>query len=242
MRLTLPSILLACTSFTTLAGDGHWEYTGKHGTAHWGEEFALCGNGVNQSPIDISASKTIEADLPSLVINYQESNAISINNGHTIQANIKGNSTFTNDAGTFNLLQFHFHAPSENTINGKHFPLEVHFVHADQDSRLAVIGVMFEEGKKNTELEKIWSDMPESKQSKEQLINALSAAKLLPKEKSYYRFNGSLTTPPCTEGVRWFVLKDTIEASKAQIDKFSKVMGTNTNRPTQPINARIVLQ
>lgn len=242
MKRALTALLLTGISLTSFAGDGHWGYEGKNGPEHWGEEFALCASGVNQSPIDIFSTNAIQADLPPLVIDYHKSTASEINNGHTIQANISGNNTFTNDAGTFNLLQFHFHAPSENTINGKHFPLEAHFVHADKDNRLAVIGVMFEQGKENTELKKIWDNMPESEQSKAHLIEALSTAKLLPKEKSYYRFNGSLTTPPCTEGVRWFVLKNTIEASQAQIDKFHNVMGTDTNRPIQPINARIVLK
>ena len=138
--------------------------------------------------------------------------------------------------------QFHFHSPSENTINGQYYPLEAHFVHADQDGRLAVIGVMFELGEENSELAKLWKNMPEDSHSQATLLKELSALNLMPKEKSYYRFNGSLTTPPCTEGVRWFVLKDTIKASKAQINKFRTVMGTDTNRPVQPINARVILQ
>ncbi|TWX64775.1 carbonic anhydrase family protein [Colwellia demingiae] len=212
---------------------------------YWGDlssEYALCSSGVNQSPVNIVTDNVIEADLPPLVLNPHISEIDMVNNGHTIQANIKGNNTFTNDAGSFNLLQFHFHAPSEHTIDSKSFPLEVHFVHADQDARLAVIGVMFEVGKSNPELAQMWKDMPEANQSKKMLINALTKVKLLPEKKSYYRLNGSLTTPPCTEGVRWFILKDTIEASQEQIDKFHNVIGTDTNRPTQPINARVILQ
>ena len=240
--LLFASLLPIITS-TVMASETAWKYEGKQGSEHWAElseKFGLCATGVNQSPINITS--VIEANLPPLVTNYHKSQVSEINNGHTVQANIKGNNTFTNDDGTFDLLQFHFHAPSENIIEGKSFPLEAHFVHADQNGRLAVIGVMFELGKENSELAKLWTNMPETSHSKTTLIKELSALNLLPKEKSYYRFNGSLTTPPCTEGVRWFVLKDTIEASQAQIDKFRNVMGTDTNRPVQPINARVILQ
>jgi carbonic anhydrase len=245
MKLKLAHLLLASMPFTAMAADQVWDYTGDNGAAHWGElssEYALCSSGVNQSPINIVTSSVIEAELPPLVLNRHINEIDMVNNGHTIQANIKGNNIFTNDDGTFNLLQFHFHSPSEHTIDSKSFPLEVHFVHADQDGRLAVIGVLFEVGESNPELVQMWEEMPTAHQSKSLLINALTKVKLLPKEKSYYRLNGSLTTPPCTEGVRWFILKDTIEASQEQIDKFHDVIGTDTNRPTQPINARVVLQ
>lgn len=243
MTLLLFTSLFSVAASSAIASETVWKYEGKQGSAHWAElseKFGLCATGVNQSPINITS--VIEADLPPLIVNYHSSQVSEDNNGHTIQANIKGNNTFTNDAGTFDLLQFHFHAPSENTIKGKPFPLEAHFVHSDQNGRLAVIGVMFELGKENSELKKLWDKMPETSHSKDTLIKELSAIKLLPEEKSYYRFNGSLTTPPCTEGVRWFVLKDTVEASQYQIDKFRQVMGTDTNRPLQPINARVILQ
>ena len=245
MKLKLALLLLAGMPLTTMAAGDVWDYTGDNGAAHWGElssDFALCSSGVNQSPINIVTESVIEADLPPLILNFHINKINMVNNGHTIQANIKGNNTFTNDDGTFNLIQFHFHSPSEHTIDSKSFPLEVHFVHADQDGRLAVIGVMFEAGESNPELAKMWADMPTANHSKSLLIEALTKVKLLPKEKSYYRLNGSLTTPPCTEGVRWFILKDTIEASQEQIDKFHDVIGTDTNRPTQPINARVILQ
>ncbi len=243
MKLTLSALLLSSISMASMAGDVHWEYSGKHGAAHWGElskKFSTCSSGVNQSPINITS--TIESDLPALTINYQKSKVELVNNGHTIQANIKGDNTFTNDDGIFDLLQFHFHAPSENTINGKSFPLETHFVHADKDGRLAVIGVMFEEGKENKPLAKLWKKMPEQAKGKYALADMLQSLSLMPSSKDYYRFNGSLTTPPCSEGVRWFVLKQPIEASKAQISQFRKVMGGDTNRPVQPVNARVILQ
>ena len=243
MKLTLLSLILSSVSLTALADDVHWQYSGKHGSEHWAElsdKFSTCASGVNQSPINISS--TIEAELPPLSINYQKSAVELINNGHTIQVNIQGNNSFSNDAGQFDLKQFHFHSPSENTINGQYYPLEAHFVHADNAGRLAVIGVMFKQGDENKTLKKLWHKMPEKTHGKAKLSGVLQSLNLMPKSKDYYRFNGSLTTPPCSEGVRWFVLKQPIEASKAQIDKFRAVMGGDTNRPIQPINARIILK
>lgn len=139
-------------SFTAMAADVNRGYTGEQSAGHWGElssELALCSSRVNQSPINIVTVSVVEADLPPLILNPHINEIDMVNNGHTIQENIKGDNTFTNDAGAFNLLQFHFHAPSEHTIDSKSFPLEVHFVHVEQDGRLAVIRVMFEVGKSN---------------------------------------------------------------------------------------------
>jgi len=230
-------------SSSSMAAATHWTYEGKHGSEHWGElstKFATCKSGVNQSPIDITGA--IEAELPKLSIDYQASSVELINNGHTVQANISGKNTFSNDAGKFDLKQFHFHAPSENTIAGKSFPLETHFVHADENGRLAVIGVMFEEGAENKTLAKLWNKMPNKAGNTASFSALLNSNDLMPVDASYFRFNGSLTTPPCSEGVRWFVMKQPINASKAQINKFVNTMGGATNRPVQPINARIILK
>jgi len=244
MNLTttrLALVLLSTISINAFAADVHWDYKGKHGAEHWGSlssKFSTCQSGVNQSPINITGA--IDASLPVLNIDYQASDVDVVNNGHTIQANIATGNTFTNDAGRFDLKQFHFHAPSENTINGKSFPMEVHFVHADKQGRLAVIGVMFEQGQENKTLAKLWSKMPQTAGEKNDLTNLLNGKDLMPVSSDYFRFNGSLTTPPCSEGVRWFVLKDPISASQAQIEQFSKTMGRDTNRPVQDINARII--
>ncbi|NRA69649.1 MAG: carbonic anhydrase family protein [Gammaproteobacteria bacterium] len=244
MKYTVAALFLSTLSATALAGAGtNWEYSGKHGTENWGElspKFTTCSTGVNQSPIDISGA--IESQLPPLGIDYSASRANVLNNGHTIQVNIDGNNTFSNDSGQFKLLQFHFHAPSENTINGQSFPMEAHFVHADSEGRLAVIGVMFKQGNINQDLEKIWRKMPNEAGATASLESVLKSSVLMPSTKDYFRFNGSLTTPPCSEGVRWFVLKDPIEASPSQIKQFRKMMHGNTNRPVQPINARVILQ
>ena len=235
------AMLTFCSS--SIAASTHWTYEGKHGSEHWGElssKFTTCKSGVNQSPIDITGA--IESKLPKLSIDYQASSVELINNGHTVQANISGENTFSNDAGKFELKQFHFHAPSENTIAGKSFPLETHFVHADENGRLAVIGVMFEEGKENKTLAMLWNKMPNKTGNTASFSSLLNSKDLMPVDASYFRFNGSLTTPPCSEGVRWFVMKQPINASKSQISKFVKTMGGATNRPVQPINARIILK
>jgi len=236
-------VLLSGAATTALAGAPHWEYKGKHGAEHWGDltsDFSTCKNGVNQSPIDISS--TIDAMLPELDINYRASQVSLVNNGHTIQANIAGENTFKNDAGEFALKQFHFHSPSENTVNGKSYPLEMHFVHADPSGNLAVIGVMFEQGKENQALTGLWQDMPAEKNKPVSLAKHFESKQLLPDNKEYFRFNGSLTTPPCSEGVRWFVMQEPLQVSPEQIKKFRSVMPGDTNRPVQSINARVVLR
>jgi carbonic anhydrase len=143
------------------------------------------------------------------------------------------------DRKEFQLLQFHFHTPSENTINGKYFPMEAHFVHSTKEKELAVVAVMFKIGKENPTLKKLIEKMP--KKVNDTSVVHIKAQDLLPKSLEYYRFNGSLTTPPCTEGVRWFVLKEPLEISKEQLEAFESVMGKN-NRPLQSINARIILK
>jgi carbonic anhydrase len=140
------------------------------------------------------------------------------------------------------LKQFHFHAPSENRIGGKQFPLEGHLVHADKDGNLAVVAVMFQEGAANPMLTKLWGKMPAKAGDKSALETGLSVTQLLPADRDYYRFNGSLTTPPCSEGVWWLVLKKPASASKSQVEQFSKTIGFANNRPIQPANARPVLR
>jgi len=143
---------------------------------------------------------------------------------------------------TYQLKQFHFHSPSENLIDGKSYPLEGHLVHSDDKGNLAVIGVMFNVGEANPVLSAAWAVMPEKADGKNPLSAPVNAAGLLPSDQDYYRFNGSLTTPPCSEGVTWIVMKQAMTASQAQIDQFSKLMGHPNNRPVQPVNARPVLK
>ncbi len=224
------------------SGTHHWGYEGEAGPENWAHltsEYSACA-GKNQSPIDLSGF--IEAELQAISFAYQGGGHEILNNGHTVQINYKKGSSISIDNDTFNLLQFHFHAPSENMIKGISYPMEAHLVHADKEGNLAVVAVMIEEGAANPALERAWKQLPEHAGDKASLSAEVDVNNILPVNRDYYRFNGSLTTPPCSEGVRWFVMKNTVTASKAQIDAFKKVMQHANNRPVQPVNARPVLQ
>jgi carbonic anhydrase len=222
----------------------HWGYTGEESPEHWaslGDQFALCGVGENQSPINITSQ--FDVDLPPLWFDYQAPASRVLNNGHTIQIDIAKGSRITLDNQEFVLKQFHFHTPSENTINGKHFPLEAHFVHRNEvTNHYAVVAVMFEEGEENALLQQVWQTMPVEKGQKTTFENALTYTQLIPIDKEYYQFNGSFTTPPCTEGVRWYVLKKPMPISTAQVTQFLSVMKHPNNRPVQKMNARLVVK
>ncbi|MDX1374174.1 MAG: carbonic anhydrase family protein [Burkholderiales bacterium] len=221
----------------------HWGYTGESGPEHWSKldaKFAMCGLGRNQSPVDLRGF--VEAELKPLKLAYKAGAADIVNNGHTVQVNYAPGSRLTVNGRSFELKQFHFHAPSENHISGKPYALEAHLVHADKDGNLAVVAVMFNEGKANALLSRLWEKMPAQAGGKAELPAGLSVTGILPAKRGYYRFNGSLTTPPCSEGVWWLVMKNPMSASKAQIGQFSKTLGFANNRPVQPLNARAVLR
>ena len=241
LAIVLSIALVAVPTGTALAQ--HWGYEGEAGLQNWGKldgKLATCSSGKTQSPIDLKTF--IEADLKPLKLDYKAGITDIVNNGHTVQVNSAPGSALSIDGITFELSQFHFHSPSENKINGKHFPLEGHLVHADKDGNLAVVAVMFREGAANVLLAKLWEKMPNKAVEKSALSTGLSVAQLLPKQRDYYRFNGSLTTPPCSEGVRWFVMKRPAAASKAQIERFSQAVGVANSRPTQATHARAILQ
>jgi carbonic anhydrase len=248
MKITTVTKSLSLAFILTLgasaseSGEVHWGYKGAGSPEHWGDlkpEFHTCKDGVNQSPIDLK--DFVDANLPALTFDYKSASTEILNNGHSVQVNIASGSTVEIDGIKFELKQFHFHTPSENNINGKSFPLEAHFVHASKDGKLAVVALMFEEGDENKMLAQLWAKMPQKAGEKTKLEIA-DVTTLLPKERDYYRFNGSLTTPPCTEGVRWIVMKKATTLSKAQIEQFAKVMVHPNNRPIQGTNARIIVE
>ncbi|MEK7990110.1 MAG: carbonic anhydrase [Thiotrichaceae bacterium] len=232
---------LFCTGLVYAEGS-HWTYSGETGPAHWAEvnsDYHVCAEGKNQSPVNLT--DFVEADLPALTFDYQTQAKEILNNGHTILINMAEGSSLGVDGLTLPAMQFHFHSPSENQINGESFPIEMHIVHGDGVGNFAVIAVMFKEGEANPALESLWANMPTNSGEHRGLENA-DLSGLLPEDKDYYRFTGSLTTPPCSEGLRWLVLKNPVTASKAQIKQFQKVMQHPNNRPLQPINARVILQ
>ena len=221
----------------------HWGYEGEGAPAHWGSlkpEYATCGSGLYQSPIDIN--KTITAALDNLAFSYKESPLRIVNNGHSIQINYEPGSFMTVDGQTYELFQFHFHAPSEHTVKGEFYDMEMQLVHKNSKDELAVVGVMLKKGAPNNIIQVLWDNIP-LEINKENAVNGISinAAGLLPEDTSYYHYYGSLTTPPCSEGVNWSVLKTPIELSEEQLAKFRSVMGVDNNRPVLPVNKRFVL-
>lgn len=222
----------------------HWSYEGAGAPAHWAEldeKYSLCGSGKSQSPIDIP-TKGLEHKPQPIEFHYNTSKINVVNNGHTIQANYDAGSYAVIGGKKFNLLQFHFHSPSENTIDGKPADMVAHMVHKADDGTLGVVAVLFKAGKENDFLKPIWSNLPLESGTKTASDDTIFAANLLPEEKSYYHFTGSLTTPPCTEGVNWNVMATMVEASQNQIDAFTSIFPKSV-RPVQPLNGRkITLQ
>ena len=219
----------------------HWDYTDPTHWAELSDDFEMCGIGKNQSPVNLT--HMIEAEMKEISFAYQEVSLSETNNKHTIVVNYQNSGHIIVDENTFELGQFHFHAPSEHQIESQSFPLEAHLVHKDAKGNLAVVGIMFTEGEANPFLEKVWQYMPteegQKDAPKEVTVNAID---LLPENKDYYRYEGSLTTPPCSEGVRWMIMKQPVTASAEQIKQFKAVMHHDDNRPVQPINARVILK
>ena len=221
----------------------HWGYEGAYGPEHWGdleEKFFICKEGKNQSPVDITGARAVEKKH--IGFRYFIGGDDVVYNGHAVQVNYRPGSTVSIDGHIFELKQFHFHTPSENTIDGKHFPMEAHFVHADKNGNLAVLALMFEEGANNPELDKILQVLSKKEGEDRKLLHPANASALMPMDVDYYRYNGSLTTPPCSEGVVWIVFKKTVTASPAQIRAIRDEIGHPNNRPVQPINARVILR
>lgn len=220
----------------------HWDYEGEGAPENWGRikgEFRTCRMGQYQSPINIQTQES--ADLPPLDIKYAPAPLTILNNGHTVQVNYPQGSTMTVDGKVYELLQFHFHTPSEYQIDGKTYDMEVHFVHKRSDGALGVLGIMIEPGEQNTEAQKIWDHLPMQKaDATTHGAVTIDASKFLPEDQSYFRLMGSLTTPPCTEGVNWHVLKTPIQFSSDQIQKFKQAFPMNA-RPIQPANNRLII-
>lgn len=201
----LLAALLAASFSIGAAEHAHWGYEGQEDPAHWGKlspDFSLCETGKNQSPVNIQgALKTRHGKLG---LAFQPGKQQIVNNGHTIQVNVSEGNTLRLDNDTFTLQQFHFHAPSENEIDGKQFPLEAHFVYKDKDGALAVLALMFQQGKANPQLAQAWQQMPTAVDQTAVLNKPLDIKALLPKQFNFYRFSGSLTTPPAPKGsVGW---------------------------------------
>lgn len=224
------------------AHPAHWSYGGEGGPERWGElapENKSCSTGAQQSPIDLAGALTASVDAPHPHWVPAHGGTV-INNGHTIQVDVSNGGGMALNGKDYALKQFHFHHPSEHTIDGKHFPLEVHFVHASNDGDLAVVGVMFAEGASNPSLDAIWATAP-GREGKAAVAFDIDVAKFLPAKPEAYRYEGSLTTPPCSETVHWTVMAAPQTASAGQIAAFSSLFPWNA-RPVQPLNRRYVLK
>ena len=247
-RFVLPATLLFMVSLTallmhTLAEENHWGYKGEEGPSNWGElsaDYALCADGSAQSPIDIS--DVSELDLVDIEFNYGDTANNIFNNGHTIQVNVDEGSSIVYNGIRYSLLQFHFHNPSEHTINGQATAMEIHFVHQDPNSgTLAVVGIMLTEGEQDNEAyAAVFEHLPAEVGESEARGDSLSLATLLPTRRTFYTYQGSLTTPPCSEIVRWLLLDTAIELSSAQIEAFAAIHEGNA-RPVQPLGRRDLL-
>jgi carbonic anhydrase len=227
------------------AADANWSYTGPNGPPKWAKldkSFATCGVGKLQSPIDIPDSHARKGDLPPLLFNYRPSPLNIIDNGHTIEVNYAPGSWLSVEGKRYELVQLDFHKPSEEKINGKGQEMEVQLVHKDNDGKLAVVAVLLDQGKEENPLIKtLWSNLPQTKDKENVVPNVqINAFGLLPQNKEYYAFKGSLTTPPCTEDVAWYVLKTPVQLSADQVARFGKIYPMNA-RPVQPLNDRDIL-
>ena len=236
------SMLVLCNTALFAAGEApHWDYDGAEGPHRWGQladEFSLCGDGKNQSPINLVAD--VPADLPRLDFQYdQPGSLIETNTGHAIQDSVKPGNYLLVLGKKFELKQFHFHSPSEHTVAGKYYPMEVHFVHQSEQGELLVVGFLFEEGEHN----EVMNELPSFRAERGlgPLEEPFDYNELVEGQDDYFLYNGSLTTPPCSEGVRWVVMKQPIVASKAQIQHYHDLLGFDNNRPIQPHNARVIV-
>jgi carbonic anhydrase len=244
----------ACSGTETASeghGDGpttHWGYEADNGPEAWGSmdaEWARCNEGLEQSPIDLANATDIElpevemhtpSDQEVEVLN-QEGVIDALDNGHTIQINTQGAGRMTIGDKTYSLVQFHFHAPSEHTVAGEHFPMEMHFVHQADDGALAVVGVLIEEGAENPSIAPLWAQLSEAPgtETTVQIPPEFAEHVFSGDATGVYYYGGSLTTPPCSEGVSWYVRRTPTQVSKEQIAAFTAIYDHN-NRPVQALN------
>ena len=221
----------------------HLNYEGKEGPDHWGElddAFALCGAGTSQSPIDVISPG--EQNLANIAFHYQPSEVHILNNGHTAQVNYDAGSYLELDGVRYEVLQFHYHAPCEHAVDGRLFPAEIHSVHKNADGQLAVVGIFMDEGAENAAFGPFINNLSAEKADVKDAGVKINAADLLPSAQTTYRYKGSLTTPPCSEGVSWNLMTTPVELSSAQLSALKSLFEGGNNRPVQPLNDRPLLK
>lgn len=236
-------ITLFLSACGTRATPPHWTYEGEEGPEHWGEldaSYAVCGTGKNQSPIDIVNPS--EQDLTNISFHYQPSKLKILNNGHTVQVNYDAGSYLELDNTRYDLIQFHYHAPSEHTLEGASFPAELHIVHRNADGNLAVVGVLLKEGSENATYQPFILNLPAEQTDVKVAGVTVHAMDLLPSVGTTFRYSGSLTTPPCTESVNWLLMTTPVELSAKQLTVLGSLFEGGNNRPVQPINERVLVE
>ena len=224
-------------------GEVHWAYEGENGPQAWGKlkpEFNLCAIGKRQSPIAIKEDFTLQGPAEPIQFHYTPSTGTVVNNGHTIQVNLEGDNSITVRNSTYKLLQFHFHTPSEEVVNNKRSAMVAHLVHKNDEGQLAVVAVLLDRGEPNPLLNAVWTYMPLDTNDQVRMpAGAINMNEILPADQRYYQYFGSLTTPPCTEGVLWMVIKQPLRISPEQFKIFNQQFPFNA-RPVQPVNGRPV--
>ncbi len=218
----------------------HWDYAGAGGPDAWGRmqpEYSKCATGTRQSPIDIRGG--IAVDLEPIRFDYRPSGFSVIDNGHTVQVNVEPGNSITVTGRRYELVQFHFHRPSEERINGRQFDMVAHLVHKDPDGRLAVVAVLLDRGSAQPLVQAVWNNLPLEKGDEVRAGTQIDLAKLLPEDRRYYTYMGSLTTPPCSEGVLWMVMKQPVPISSEQVSIFSRLYPMNA-RPIQQADGRLI--
>lgn len=218
----------------------HWSYEGETGPGNWGRlnaDWAKCSTGKRQSPIDIRDGMKVE--LEQITFDYRPSSFNVTDNGHTVQVGMGSGNFITVQNRMYELMQFHFHRPSEERINGKGYEMVVHLVHKDGEGHYAVVALMLERGRPQNTIQTVWNNLPLEKLDTFSPSIVIDPMELIPQRRDYFTFMGSLTTPPCTEGVLWLVMKEPIQASPAQMALFSRLYPLNA-RPIQPGSGRMI--
>lgn len=221
----------------------HWSYDGSTGPAFWAEldrSYRLAKTGKRQSPIDIDSKATIKTALPPLRFDYQPERIAAINNGHTIQHDETSQSFLTLGTDKFGLKQYHVHTPSEHTLDGKHFEMEIHFVHKSDAGKVAVVALLVEASEKST-LDFPVYRLPEGDGQGVAYRGTRNAKDFLPTSLDYFSYPGSFTMPPCSEDVLWIVLKHPVAIHPGVIQRFRAILKAN-NRPVQSLNDRVIRQ
>lgn len=236
--------LTSLFSRNAMAGNIPWAYGNTDNAPdQWGSlspDYALCQTGLRQSPIDLQTN--LKGDSVQLEFHYFSSSLTILHTGRTIRVNVENGSYVRLDGKDYSLKQFHFHHPSEHTLQGKPSPMEMHFVHIDEDKGFVVVALFLQEGDENPWLRPVWKAMP-SQTSEPRIISGveIDLAEVLPQSRRCFRYDGSLTTPPCSEDVHWIVLQEPIEISSTQLKAFARLFPVNA-RPMQPLNKRSVIQ